>query len=100
MNVRYAANSFGKLSQLTKLEDAKGRGSVAEWSARRTRIPFSRVPLWRLAGFVLGRPEFKSSATLVNSELVPSCQLGFLILLCSISFIPELFEWNACKLAG
>ena len=100
MNVRYAANSVGKLSQLTKLEDAKGRGSVAEWSARRARIPFSRVPLWRLAGFVLGRPEFKSSATLVNSELVPSCQLGFLILLCSISFIPELFEWNACKLAG
>ena len=36
--------------------------SVAEWSARRTRNPVSRVrvPLWRLAGFALGRPEFKS----------------------------------------
>ena len=28
------------------------------------------------------RPEFKSSASLVNSQLVASCQLGFLILLC------------------
>ena len=36
-----------------------------------------RVPLWPLAGFVLGHPEFKSSATLVNSQLVASCQLGF-----------------------
>ena len=43
-----------------------------------------RVPLWPLAGFVLGRPEFKFSATLVNSQLVVSCQLGFLILLCCI----------------
>ena len=38
-----------------------------------------------LLDFVLGRPEFKSLATLVNSQLVASsCQLGFLILLCSI----------------
>ena len=29
------------------------------------------------AGFVLGSPEFKSSATLVNSQLVGSYQLGF-----------------------
>ena len=28
-------------------------------------------------GFVFGRPEFKSSAMLVNSQLVASCQLGF-----------------------
>ena len=40
-----------------------------------------RVLLWPLAGFVLGRPEFKFSATLVNSQLVAFCQLGFLILL-------------------
>ena len=37
-----------------------------------------------LAGFVLGHPEFKYSATLVNSELVASCQLGFLVLLCYV----------------
>ena len=38
-----------------------------------------------LLDLVLGRPEFKSSATLVNSQLVAaSCQLGFLILLCFI----------------
>ena len=48
---------------------------------RRSQV---RVPLWPLAGFVLGRPEFKFSATLVNSQLVAFCQLGFLILLCCI----------------
>ena len=49
---------------------------------RRSRV---RVPLWTLAGFVLGCPELKSSVTLVNtSQLVASCQLGFLILLCCI----------------
>ena len=35
-------------------------------------------PALPLAGFVLGSPEFKSSATLVNSQLVASYQLGFL----------------------
>ena len=32
-----------------------------------------RVPLWPLAGFVLCGPEFKSSAVLVNSQLVAPC---------------------------
>ena len=36
-----------------------------------------RILLWPLAGFVLRRPEFKFTATLVNSQLVASCQLGF-----------------------
>ena len=38
---------------------------------------------WPLAGFVLGSPEFKSSAMLVNSQLVhaTSYQLGFLAIL-------------------
>ena len=36
--------------------------------------------------FVLVLPEFKSSATLVNIQLVASCQLGFLILLCYVVF--------------
>ena len=37
-----------------------------------------------LAGFVLGRPELKSSATLVNSQLGASCQLGFILYLKAI----------------
>ena len=37
------------------------------------RWSWVRVSLWPLAGFVLGRPELKSSATLVNSKLVASC---------------------------
>ena len=66
----------------TKSEDW---GSVAECSARGTRNP---VPGWRpLAGFVLCCPEFKSSATLENSQLIASRQLEFLILLCSICII-------------
>ena len=40
--------------------------------------------LWPLAGFVLGCSELKSVAALVNSQLVISCQFGFLISLCSI----------------
>ena len=51
---------------------------------RRSRV---RVPLWPLAGFVLGRPEFKFSATLVYSQLVAFCQLGFLIQLFCIWII-------------
>ena len=58
---------------------------MVEWLARlamrRSRV---RVPLRPLAGFLLGRLEFKSSATLVNSQLAVSFQLGFLILLCCI----------------
>ena len=38
-----------------------------------------QVPLWPLARFVLGHLEFKSLDTLVNIQLVPSCQLGFLM---------------------
>ena len=38
-------------------------------------------------GFVFGRPELKSSATLVNSQLVVFCQLALLILLCCIWII-------------
>ena len=38
-------------------------------------------------GFVLGRPELKSSTTLVNSQLVAFCQLALLILLCCIWII-------------
>ena len=38
-------------------------------------------------GFVFGRPELKSSATLVNSQLVAFCQLALLILLCCIWII-------------
>ena len=37
-----------------------------------------RVPLWPLAGFVRGRRKLRSSAMLVNSQLVVSCQLGSL----------------------
>ena len=40
------------------------------------------IPLWSLAGFVLGCPNFKSLATLVYNQLVTANQLGFVILWC------------------
>ena len=89
-NVSYI--SRGDLT-LNHVINKQKTGSVAEWwpsgqrvglAIRRSRV---RVPLWPLAGFVLGRSEFKFSATLVNSQLVAFCQLGFLILLCCIWII-------------
>ena len=89
-NVSYI--SRGNLT-LNHVINKQKTGSVAEWwpsgqrvglAIRRSRV---RVPLWPLAGFVLGRSEFKFSATLVNSQLVAFCQLGFLILLCCIWII-------------
>ena len=65
-------------------EAAWPNGQRVGLAIRRSRFG---VPLWPLAGFALGRPEFKFSATLVNSQLVAFCQLGFLILLCCIWII-------------
>ena len=77
--LRYMAENL----QVTEVarEAAWPSGQRIGLAIRRSRV---RVPLWPLAGFVLGRPEFKFSATLVNSQLVAFCQLGFLILLCCI----------------
>ena len=50
-------------------------GRVVSASVSASRV---RAPLWQLAGFVLSHPEFKSSVTLVNSQLFASCQLRFL----------------------
>ena len=58
---------------LSVREAAWPSGQRVGLAIRRFRV---QVPLWPLAGFVLGRPEFKSSATLVNSQLVASYQLG------------------------
>ena len=89
-NVSYI--SRGNLT-LNHVINKQKTGSVAEWwpsgqrvglAIRRSRV---RVPLWPLAGFVLGRSEFKFSATLVNSHLVAFYKLGFLILLCCIWII-------------
>ena len=41
---------------------------------RNAAVPGSS-PTLTTSGFVLGRPEFKSSATLVNIQLAASCQL-------------------------
>ena len=62
-------------------------GSMAEWSVCRTHNLV--VPLWSLTQL-----DFKSLAILVNSQLVASCQLGFLILLRLIDIIFELFVSN------
>ena len=50
-------------------------GQSAGPAIRRPRV---QVPLCPLAGFVLGSSEFKSSATLVNSQLVCLLPVGIL----------------------
>jgi len=76
-------------------EEAWPSSQRVRLAIRRSQV---RVPLWPLAGFVVGRRQFRSSATLINSQLVASCQLGFLILLCCIRIICfQVFEWSACK---
>ena len=62
----------------------RGGGSLVEWlgaglSIRRRRV---QVPPWPPAGFVRGSPEFKSSTTLLNSQLVCLLPVGILNLLC------------------
>ena len=57
------------------IEGAWPSGQRVGLAIRWSRV---RFPLWQLAGFVLGRPKFKSSVTLVNSQLFASYQLGFL----------------------
>ena len=64
---------------------AECTGQCVGLTIRQSRVRFL---LWPLAGFVLNCSKFKSSATLVNSQLVqPPSQLGFLILICSICII-------------
>ena len=57
---------------------------TAFWQGQHGSI---QVLLWPLARFVLGCPKFKSLAMLVNNQLVASCQLAVLILLCSVCIL-------------
>ena len=56
--------------RLDELQEAAWpSGQSVGLAIRRSRV---RVPLWPLAGFVLGRPEFIFSAALVKSQMVYS----------------------------
>ena len=50
-----------------QLEAAWPSGQPVRLTIRQSRV---QVPLWPLAGFVLGRPEFKSLALLVHVNTV------------------------------
>ena len=71
--------TFGRPPKHANRRKVDFSGREAAWPSgqrvglaiRRSRV---QVPLWLLAGFVFGRPEFKSSAMLVNSQLVASYQ--------------------------
>ena len=75
-------------------------GSVAEWWARWTSNPAVPGSSPALATcWICSRD--KSSSTLVKSQLVASCQLGFLILLGWVWIICfYVSESSACKRAG
>ena len=72
-------------------------GSVAEWSACWSRKFESRSG--HLLDLFSVAPSSKSSATLVNSQLVASCQLGS-VMLCLNYLCLCMWVQNACKLAG
>ena len=59
---------------------------MAVWSVRWTRNPAVPVSSLNLATcWICSRSSLvESSAAFVNSQLVASCQLGFLILLCCV----------------
>ena len=61
------------------------------FAIRRSRVG---VPLQPLAEFIRGISKFRYPVMLVNSQLVASCQLGFLILLCSISSINKQLNFH------
>ena len=60
------------------------RGRVVSASDAQSGGPGFESRSGHLLEVVLGHPKFKSSATLVNNQLVASCQLRFLVLLCCI----------------
>ena len=72
--LRYVLNSLTiiSLNEKTVEEAAWRSGQCAGLAIRQFRV---WVPLWPLAGFVLGPTEFKSSATLVKSQLIAYYQL-------------------------
>ena len=73
---------------------AECTGQCVGLTIRQSRVRFLLRPL---AGFVRNCSKFKSSATLVNSQLVqPPSQLGFLILICSICIICYRIIWVEC----
>ena len=68
---------------------------MAEWSACRTRnpaVPGSSPALSLLLNLFLGSPEFKSSAMLVNSQLVCLRPVGILNnVMFSLNYLFQLF---------
>ena len=62
-------------------------GRVVSASNKKSGSPRFESRSDHFAGFVLSRPEFKSSAMPGKSQLIASCQLSFLTLLCSIWII-------------
>ena len=62
-------------------------GRVVSASNKKSESPRFESRSDHFAGFVLSRPEFKPSTTPGKSQLIASCQLFFLTLLCSIWII-------------
>ena len=81
----FEEHSLSHIYTLTLNEVAatgRQRGRVVSALDSKSLGPRFESASGHLLDSVLGLPEFKSSATLVNSQPVASRQLGFLILLC------------------
>ena len=70
------------LAQLLRLGDKEADWPSGQRVVRRSRV---RLALWSLAGLFSSRSSrVEIVGHGINSQLVASCQLGFLILLCCI----------------
>ena len=65
-------------------------GKSARLAIQRLQV---QVPLWPLAGFVLGSPVLKFSTTVVNSHFAPG-RLVFLTLLSLTEILFQVFSWH------
>ena len=74
--INYAVHTL-TLNGITSMEATWLRGQRVGLAIQQSQI---HIPLWPLAGFVLSLPEFKSTATLLISQPVASCEVGVLIL--------------------
>ena len=85
--INYAVHTL-ILNGITSMEATWLRGQHVGFAVHKSQI---HIPLWPLAGLVLGLPEFKSTAMLLISQPVGSCEVGVVILLCSIN-LDSLFQ--------
>ena len=74
--INYAVHTL-TLNGISSMEATWPRGQRVGLAIQQSQI---HIPLWPLTGFVLGLPEFKSTAALLISQPAGSCEVRVLTL--------------------